>query len=88
VSYTLQIPEPVRAYLRRLEKHTRRRIGRRLDEIQADPYGPNTKALTGPGGLRASRVGDYRIVYSLRKEPHVVRVERIAPRGQVYRDLP
>ena len=75
------------ANLKRLDEPTRWRILDRLDEIAADPYGRETKALTGPRGLRSSRVGDYRIVFLVNDAQQAVGVTVIGPRGQVYRGI-
>jgi len=52
-----------------------------------DPFHSGTKPLHGTIGLRAARVGGWRIVY----EPVIANghllISDIGPRGQVYRNL-
>jgi mRNA interferase RelE/StbE len=85
VSYALGIPEPVREYLRRQTRELRRRIGRRLDEIQADPHGPIGKQLTARGRERKARVGDYRIIFRVDDTTRTAYVLDVGPRQSVYR---
>lgn len=87
MSYQLDLSRSASSYLRRLDKTTQARIVERLEEIAQDPYGPYTKPLSGGSGKRASRVGGYRIVFSVNEEAKIVEVSDIGSRGQVYRGL-
>ena len=87
MSYTVRLSRRAEAYLDRLDSTTRGRILRRLDDIAADPFGPQSKRLKGAAGLRATRVGDYRIVFEVDDTDRIVLVGLISPRGQVYRDV-
>lgn len=87
MSYQLHIRRSAEAYLTRLDRPTNQRITQRLAEIAQDPYGPETKALAGPSGLRSSRVGRWRIIFEVDEGAWMVNVTRIGPRGQVYRGL-
>jgi mRNA-degrading endonuclease RelE of RelBE toxin-antitoxin system len=57
----------------------------RLEQLAEDPYGPFSKPLTNAEGLRASRVGTWRVVYRVDEVAKEVLVSDIAPRGDVYR---
>ena len=87
MTYEVRLSREADRYLRRLDEATQQRIQLRLMQIAADPFGPQTKALTGAQGLRAARVGGYRLLFSVDAEAMVVRVSVIGPRGQVYRDV-
>jgi len=51
-----------------------------------DPTPPESIAMRGKGaGLHRLRVGEYRVVYRLRREKVTVLVIRIGHRGDVYR---
>jgi mRNA interferase RelE/StbE len=71
--------------LDRLNRGTQERILNRLDQLAEAPDDPRfSNLLTNRGGLRKSRVGGWRIIFSVnhdRKTVHVVTIER---RGQVY----
>ncbi len=87
MSYQVRIARQAAEYLRRLDRTTQARITRRLDQIAADPFGPQTKQLKGAGGRRTARVGDWRIVFRVEPAERVVEVSAIGPRGGVYRGL-
>lgn len=85
--FDLQIDRQVAKYLRRLDDQNRRRMVSAIEALSRDPFAPHTKALRNTEQLRSSRVGGWRIVYTVDLDDRVVRVLRVAPRGQVYRDL-
>ncbi|MDP9362744.1 MAG: type II toxin-antitoxin system RelE/ParE family toxin [Chloroflexota bacterium] len=87
MTFDLRTSSKANAYLRRLDADTQRRIKERLRQIGDDPYGDHSKPLVNAGGRRASRVGDYRIIFAINEEERVVGVSAIGPRGRVYRDL-
>lgn len=84
--YTVRISNPVAAYLERLDGSIRKRIVERLRQLAEDPLA-HSKPLSGVGGLRSSRVGDYRIILEVEGDQLLVLIVRIGPRGQVYRNL-
>jgi mRNA interferase RelE/StbE len=72
----------------RLDQATYQRIERRLDELEANPHDPQiSKPLKGPEGMRSSRVGDWRIVYTIHEKGNMIYVVAIRPRGEAYRNL-
>ncbi|MDE3096973.1 MAG: type II toxin-antitoxin system RelE/ParE family toxin [Chloroflexota bacterium] len=87
MSYEVRIAKQAEAYFLRLDPRTRQRVLDRLRQIAQDPYGSHSKVLVNAGGRRASRVGDYRIVFAIDAPREIVRVSVIAPRGRAYRDL-
>lgn len=73
--------------LRRLPKPLLQRIDRLLEQLAVDPTPPNCKKLVGNPDLYRVRIGDWRIIYTLKAEQLIVLVVRIAPRGEAYRNL-
>ena len=57
------------------------------DRHVSDSYGPYTKPLTGVDRQRSSRVGGWRIIYTVDETQKTVNVSLIASRGEVYRRL-
>ena len=54
--------------------------------LARDPYGLDTTALVGSdGGEGRLRVGDYRVVYTVRDAQLLVHVVRVGHRGEVHR---
>ena len=88
MSYTICLQTAAVKVLDRVDRPTNSRLLRRLDELSEDPFDPRiSKALRDPGGKRSSRVGDWRIIYSVDLSARTVAVFFIEPRGQAYRRL-
>ena len=86
--WELRFSRSAQSYLSRIEPARARRIEERLTRIAMDPRDPSiSKPLRHPTGARSSRLGDLRIVYYPIEERLLVLVERIGPRGEVYRGL-
>lgn len=63
----------------------RARILKALDRLAVDPYGAaNVKALRSREAYRL-RIGDYRVVYVVRRELLLVLVIEVGHRREVYR---
>ena len=60
------------------------RVAAALRDLALDPRPAGCKKLVNVGAWRV-RVGDYRIIYAIDDDAHVVRVVRIKPRGSAYR---
>ena len=72
-------------YFERLDRTTQERIASKLDALAEHPTEAGSKPLQGYQG-RAARIGGLRLIY--RFDDTRLYVLRIAPRGQVYRNLP
>lgn len=70
-------------YLQSLDKPTRERIKKKLEEIAAAPFDPRLSKPLTESVKRSARVGSYRILFEI--VGPTLWVVRIAPRGQVYR---
>ncbi|MQA13542.1 MAG: type II toxin-antitoxin system mRNA interferase toxin, RelE/StbE family [Pseudonocardiaceae bacterium] len=86
-SYTVQYDARAVKELGKLDKPVARRIVTAVEALRADPRPAGCRALTGFPGLWRIRVGDYRVVYTIKDAELVVLVLRIAHRSAVYRRL-
>lgn len=73
--------------LRKLDKPIARRVARAISALAIDPRPPGVKPLVGYSDLWRLRVGDHRVIYTIRDAELVVLALHIAHRGSVYRDL-
>jgi mRNA interferase RelE/StbE len=55
-----------------------------IDDLQVDPRPSGCKKLVGGNGFRV-RTRDYRILYTVDDNLHLVRIYRIGHRREVYR---
>jgi mRNA interferase RelE/StbE len=85
VNYQVRLSSRAARDLDRLDRNARERMLERLDRLAEDPRDPRLSALlTGKGELRKSRVGGWRIIFSIEEAVKVVAVVTIDRRGQVY----
>lgn len=63
------------------------RLRPRIDGLAENPRSPGVKALAGVANLWRIRIGDYRVVYTIRDEILAVLVLRIGHRRDVYDNL-
>jgi mRNA interferase RelE/StbE len=72
--------------LAKIPAKTARTIEEQMEAVAADPFGahPNAKKLTGKDGYRL-RVGNWRALYTIRREAEVVILEEVLKREEAYR---
>lgn len=73
--------------LAKLDKLVARRVIKAIDALSADPRPSGTHTLVGYPHLWRIRVGDYRVVYTIKDTELVVLALRVAHRSNVYRSL-
>jgi mRNA interferase RelE/StbE len=88
VTYVIALSKPALKKLDRIDRTTGSRVVKRLDELAADPYDPRlSKKLVSAEGIRSSRVGDWRIIYTVNEKNAIVYVIGVLPRGEAYRTI-
>ena len=88
MTYSTQFANRAEKDFARLDRDTQSRIRDRVRELAADPYDLRlSQVLTGRGGLRKSRVGGWRIIFTLDDKAKVLSVVTIERRGQVYKRI-
>ena len=60
------------------------RISNKILALKGNPFGGNSKKLTGDKGYRI-RIGDYRVVYTINKESQIILIIKIGHRREIYR---
>lgn len=83
MNYRLEISEEALGQLRALPKEARRRIGFRIDALQADLSG-DVKKLAGQAVGYRLRVGEYRVLFALEKD--LIMEHQVKDRKDAYRD--
>jgi len=88
VKYDIRLSDRATKDLDRLDRKIQHRILSRLDQISEVPLEPRfSSTLTNQAGLRKSRVGGWRIIFTVDEENRIVYVVTIERRGQVYQRL-
>jgi mRNA interferase RelE/StbE len=88
VTYAVRFTQRAEKDIARLDHGTQKRITRRAAELGNAPYDPRVSGpLTQQGRLRKSRIGGWRLIYTVDEEAKVVAIIAIDRRGQVYKRL-
>jgi len=86
VKYRVSVAREAEKVLDRLDRSTERRIRARCVQLADDPFDPRLSApLSERAGVRKSRVGGWRILFTVDREAMVVNVVTVDTRGQVYK---
>ena len=86
MSYRVEITHEVEKQLDRTDRILERRIRARLLQLAQDPFDPRLSSpLTERPGVRKSRVGDWRILFTVNRDSRVIYVTTVATRGHVYK---
>jgi mRNA interferase RelE/StbE len=86
VSYRVTIAHEAEKVLDRLDRPTERRLRIRIAQLAVDPFDPRLSApLVERAGIRKSRVGGWRILFSVDREAEILCVLTVDTRGQVYK---
>ncbi len=86
MTYRVVVAHEAEKILDRLDRPTERRIRARLLQLAEDPFDPRLSApLTERPGVRKSRVGGRRILFTVDRNAKVIYVATVDTRGQVYK---
>jgi mRNA interferase RelE/StbE len=86
VIYAVRFTHRAEKDIARLDRDTQKRITAKAVLLGKAPYDPRVSgAVTQKGRLRKSRIGGWRLIYTVDDETKVVTVVAIERRGQVYK---
>ena len=88
MNYRVVVAHEAEKVLDRLDRPTERRIRSRFLQLAADPFDPRLSApLTERSGVRKSRVGGWRILFTVDRNATVISIATVDTRGQVYKRI-
>jgi mRNA interferase RelE/StbE len=88
VKYRAEFSDRAARDLDRLGCDVQQRMIRRLEQLAENPYDSRLSGpLTNQGSLRKSRIGGWRIIFSVDDKPQTLHVVTIERRGQVYQRI-
>jgi mRNA interferase RelE/StbE len=86
VTYRVELTASAARELLRVHPDARPRLQTHIEALAGDPRPRRARPLKGEfKGLWRLRVGDYRIIYEISDQAHLVTVAAIGPRGAVYK---
>lgn len=83
--YRIEIEVEAERELRRMPRNVAKRIRSKILALAEDPFARNrhVKKLSGRDAWRL-RIGDWRALYTVDTENHIISVMVIRPRGRAY----
>jgi mRNA interferase RelE/StbE len=86
VTFRVGIAHEAERVLDRLDRPTEHRIRSRIAQLAANPFDPRLSSpLAERPGVRKSRVGGWRVLFTVDREQMLLYVLAVDTRGQVYR---
>ncbi len=86
MAYEVELSKRAAKIVRSVDAVTRRRLQERMRQLGASPYDTRlSKPLVNMEGMRSSRVGGWRILYTVAEHEVTLYVVAVRPRGQAYR---
>ncbi len=84
MSYRIEVRPAAARALKRIHPSDRKRVQGAIALLGRDPRPTGAKSLRGRDGMRV-RVGDYRIIYTVRDDVLLVVVVDLGHRREIYR---
>jgi mRNA interferase RelE/StbE len=86
VNFRVNVVHEAEKILDRLDRPTEQRVRARFVQLAVDPFDLRLSApLADRPGIRKSRVGGWRVLFTVDREAKVIYILTVDTRGQVYR---
>lgn len=85
--YKVGYESAARKELNKLDRQIARRIARTISALGTDPRPAGCRRLVGYDNLWRIRIGDYRVIYTIKDTELIILVLRIAHRSEVYKRI-
>ena len=85
-SFSIQWRNSTRKDIRRLPREEVARVVEAVGQLANDPMPHGCQKLSGSERTYRIRVGDYRVIYEVFGDSHIVEVQRVRHRKDVYRE--
>ncbi|MEL6711151.1 MAG: type II toxin-antitoxin system RelE/ParE family toxin [Pseudomonadota bacterium] len=86
-SYNIEWKSSAKKELRRLPKQVIHQIINFVGELPGNPYPAGSRKIIGTEHTYRQRIGDYRIVYSIKSGCLVIEIVRVGHRKSVYKNI-
>ena len=85
MTYSIEVLPAAERELRKVHPQMRARIRGAVLKLAMDPRPPGARALKDRPGYLRVRIGDYRVIYTIKDDVLTVVVVRVGHRRDVYR---
>lgn len=86
MNFRVNVVHEAEKILDRLDRPTEQRVRARFVQLAVDPFDSRLSApLADRPGIRKSRVGGWRVLFTVDREAKVIYILTVDTRGQVYK---
>ncbi len=85
-SFSIQWRNSTRKDIRRLPREEVARVVEAVGQLANEPMPHGCQKLAGSERIYRIRVGDYRVIYEVFGDLHIVEIQRVRHRKDVYRE--
>lgn len=85
MSYHIAIANSAKRDMRRLDSDLQQRVATHLQALRNSPRPSGVKKLRDRDNQWRIRIGDYRIIYEIDEDEHIIVILRIKHRREAYR---
>jgi mRNA interferase RelE/StbE len=86
VRFDIQWRSSTRKDIRSLPRHEVARVVAAVSQLADSPLPHGSQKLAGSERTYRIRVGDYRVIYEVFSESHVIEIQRVRHRKDAYRE--
>lgn len=87
MTYSIRILREANRSLAKLPRSVQERIDAAVDDLSDNPRPAGAERLTSEDPIYRIRIGDYRALYTVDDDEHIVSILRIGHRRDVYRGI-
>ncbi|MBZ5728349.1 MAG: type II toxin-antitoxin system RelE/ParE family toxin [Acidobacteriia bacterium] len=86
MNYRVSVAHEAEKILDRLDRNFEQRVRARFGQLAVDPFDPRLSSpLADRPGIRKSRVGGWRLLFTVDREARLIHILTVDTRGQVYK---
>lgn len=83
--YAIEFTRSARKELKKLSTEILHRIVPKIDALSLEPFPSGCVKIVGSEDLWRIRIGDYRVIYSVKESIELITIERVRHRKDAYR---
>ena len=87
MKYRIVIVKTAEHNIKKLPNQVQKKIVHTLFELAENPRPRGVKKLKGPSNLYRLRVGNYRIIYSIKDDELIIVVVKVGSRNRIYQNI-
>ena len=87
MKYTIVFSRSAEKQLEAVPKDDLKKIAKRIDKLQQDPFPLGHEKLSGKEDLYRIRQGNFRVIYSVEGKKLIILILKIGHRREIYRSF-